>query len=323
MTKIFRESFRHLIHRVENRDIGPAGKQQNSEFAKVLADLEKTNKTEDIVKNEADFSPAKSSPLLGEQEFSNMTFREKIGIESPVLGDYDIRSGGYDTVKSIEPPVKTAAPAPVSLSPMIEDPSAPKAPEVIQVLRRTETAQEQTSSLKKQEIISLIGNVGRKHGVDPALSAAIAKAESSFDVSALSKDGHESKGLFQLLDSTGQEMMGKLGVPGGYTPYNPQQNTELGIGYLRSLLDTFSQQTQLTQNLSTHPVNSSIDLEKFAVAAYNAGQGTVARAQEKVFQGGGNPSLYSEIESLLPKETRAYVQRVLTYRTDFSTDFSA
>jgi soluble lytic murein transglycosylase-like protein len=92
--------------------------------------------------------------------------------------------------------------------------------------------------------------------------------------------------LFQLLDSTGKELLEQLGIDDDYDPFDPALNSYLGVGYLRRLHDTFSKETKLTNNLSTAPARTADDLEKLAIAAFNTGEGNVARAQEKAAQEG-------------------------------------
>ena len=169
-----------------------------------------------------------------------------------------------------------------------------------------------------EEIQTIIEGAGRRHGIDPHLGMAIAHAESDFRVRATSQDGHHSKGLFQLLDSTGKDMMGHIGVSGPYQPYNPQQNALLGVGYLRRLHDIFSTETSLGSNMKTVPATSADDLEKIAIAAFNAGEGNVARAQAKARALGKDPSDFSAIEPFLPASTRSYVKKVSSLRNAYA-----
>jgi soluble lytic murein transglycosylase-like protein len=156
----------------------------------------------------------------------------------------------------------------------------------------------------------LISDAGRHHGIDPNLSVAVARAESSLRPNAVSSDGHHSKGIFQLLDHTGKSMMEKLDVEGSYKPFDPKLNAHLGVGYLRRLHNLFSKESNLGFNIKTFPVKSAEDLEKVSVAAFNAGEGRVARAQKKALAAGKDPGSYDAIEPYLPASTRSYVERV-------------
>lgn len=114
---------------------------------------------------------------------------------------------------------------------------------------------------------SMFTDAARTHGLDPRLVAAVASRESAFNVNARSSVG--ACGLMQLMPATARF----LGVG---DVFNPRENVFGGARYLRTLLDTF---------------NGDLDL---TLAAYNAGPGAVQRY-------GGVPPY---------AETRAYVKAV-------------
>jgi soluble lytic murein transglycosylase-like protein len=119
-----------------------------------------------------------------------------------------------------------------------------------------------------EDFRGLVERVARRYGLDPALVDAVVRAESGYDPQATSPAG--AMGLMQLMPATARA----LGV---VDPYDPVQNVEGGVRYLRGLLDRFGDVT-------------------LALAAYNAGPGAVTRY-------GGVPPY---------RETRAYVERVLS-----------
>jgi soluble lytic murein transglycosylase-like protein len=130
----------------------------------------------------------------------------------------------------------------------------------------------QTKPLAEQKIIEKsVSKAAKKYNLAPALICAVIKAESNFQVDALSRAG--AQGLMQLMPATAQE----LGVK---DPYDIEQNVDGGSHYLRKMLDRFD------GNL------------KLALAAYNAGPGTVEKY-------GRNVPPY--------QETRNYVARVLRF----------
>jgi len=108
-----------------------------------------------------------------------------------------------------------------------------------------------------------------RHRVDGLLVAAIVEAESGFNSRRVSPQG--AVGLMQVLPSTAEEY-------GAKDLLDPRVNLDVGSRYLGELMADFKGDVEL------------------AVAAYNAGPGTVERY-------GGVPPY---------RETKDYVKRVLT-----------
>lgn len=214
------------------------------------------------------------------------------------------------------PPPETAA------EPIQGNDAGVKTPAVVEV-RRIKSA-EPFNAMPRAERVSEVGKLvskaGVKHGIDPALSIAVVAAESSFDAAAISGDGHSSKGLMQLLDGTGRQLLKHAGLEAQYDPFNPEQNIDLGVGYLRKLHETFSVATALAPNVKTVPAANSSSLEKLAVAAFNAGEGRVAAAQDRAQKEGLNPALYLDVETYLPKSTQEYVSKVMQLKNTFEAE---
>ena len=106
-----------------------------------------------------------------------------------------------------------------------------------------------------------------RHGVDPLLIYSIMHRESSFKRFATSNKG--ARGFMQLMPATAA----RLGVR---DIYDPQQNIEGGVKYVRFLLDMFDGDVRL------------------ALAGYNAGEGAVQKYR-------GVPPY---------RETQEYVRRI-------------
>ena len=96
----------------------------------------------------------------------------------------------------------------------------------------------------------LVMKAAARHGVDPNLVFAVMRQESGFNARARSYKG--ATGLMQLMPATAR----RFGVA---NIYDPAENIEGGVRYLRFLLDMF---------------NGDVEL---ALAGYNAGEGAVIR----------------------------------------------
>ncbi len=97
-----------------------------------------------------------------------------------------------------------------------------------------------------------IHTAAREAGLNPALVAAVVKAESAFRAHVVSHKG--ARGLMQLMPATAQ----RFGVEGDAV-FDPVRNLRAGTRYLRWLLDRFD------GDVAT------------ALAGYNAGEGTIAK----------------------------------------------
>jgi soluble lytic murein transglycosylase-like protein len=97
---------------------------------------------------------------------------------------------------------------------------------------------------------SYIVDSSRRYNIDPLLIYSQMHQESSFKLRATSNKG--ASGLMQLMPGTAR----RFGVT---DIYDPKQNIDAGIRYMRWLLDTFNQDVVL------------------ALAGYNAGEGAVMK----------------------------------------------
>jgi soluble lytic murein transglycosylase-like protein len=175
-----------------------------------------------------------------------------------------------------------------------------------------------TPLLGQAEIRQRLQVVGQRFGIDPSLAAAVVKTESGFNARAVSSDGHASKGLFQLLDSTGKDLLARGDqAQRAYDPFDPELNMELGTSYLRYLHDIFKSPTSLPNDRHTKPAADNASLEKLAVAAFNAGEGRVASAQHRAERAGKDSAHYDNVAPFLPASTREYVSRVVSSKKLF------
>ena len=74
----------------------------------------------------------------------------------------------------------------------------------------------------------MVEQTASRHQIDPQLVHAIIKVESEYDPKAVSRKG--AMGLMQLIPETAQ----RFGVA---NPFNPKENIEGGVSYLKHLLD--------------------------------------------------------------------------------------
>ena len=129
--------------------------------------------------------------------------------------------------------------------------------------------------LREEWMSNYVDRYARAHNLPPALVRAIIKAESNGQRKAVSRKG--AKGVMQLMPFTSK----RLNVS---DPFDPIENIEGGVRYIKELLAAFE------GNLA------------YTIAAYNAGPAAVKRY-------GGIPPY---------AETRQYVRRVLDLYRQYS-----
>jgi soluble lytic murein transglycosylase-like protein len=129
---------------------------------------------------------------------------------------------------------------------------------------------------KPKSLDEIITEIAYKFDIEASLVKAIIRAESNCDSKAVSSKG--AQGLMQLMPSTARE----LNVT---RPFDPRENIIGGVKYIKGLLASYG------------------DL-RLALAAYNAGPGTVRK--------------YAGIPPY--RETINYVKKVIRYYKKFKKD---
>lgn len=129
---------------------------------------------------------------------------------------------------------------------------------------------------KPKSIDEIVAEIAEKFDIDAGLVKAIIKAESNCNPSAVSPKG--AQGLMQLMPSTAKD----LNVS---RPFDPRENIIGGVKYIKGLMASYG------------------DL-RLALAAYNAGPGTVQK--------------YAGIPPY--RETMNYVKKVIRYYKEFKQD---
>lgn len=114
---------------------------------------------------------------------------------------------------------------------------------------------------------SIIRSIAANYGLEPALIHSIIRTESNYDPEAVSSKG--AMGLMQLMPETAE----RYGVR---DIFNPRENIEGGVRYLKYLIDLFNRKTD------------------YVLAAYNAGKNSIKKY-------GGIPPF---------PETRRFIEKV-------------
>jgi len=135
---------------------------------------------------------------------------------------------------------------------------------------------------KKSNYSNIVVPLSNRYGVDWRLITAIMAAESGFNPCAVSPRG--AVGLMQITPDLAAEYQLR-----GRDMFDPTKNVRAGILHVRRLSKIYNGDLELT------------------VAAYNAGEGNVARF-------GGIPPF---------KETQNYVKKVLGYHSDLEVGNAA
>ena len=141
------------------------------------------------------------------------------------------------------------------------------------------------------EYENLVTLYSQEYQVDEYLVYAIIKAESNFEIDAVSSKG--AKGLMQLMENTAKDVVKRVNIDISSEDLSekllePDININLGTKYISILL----------QKYGNIPV---------ALTAYNAGIGTVDNWIEKgIIKENGE-----DIENVPYKETNQYVRKIL------------
>lgn len=133
-----------------------------------------------------------------------------------------------------------------------------------------------------------------RHGIEPALLAALVCQESTFDANAISRAG--ARGLMQIMPATGRSIARTLGRAfRTLILHEPDVSLDFGVFYLSNMLRRFGGRVERT------------------LAAYNAGPSRV------VAWTAGEPDMPAEdfVETIPFSETRLYVMTILAARDQY------
>lgn len=157
---------------------------------------------------------------------------------------------------------------------------------------------------------------------------AIYGQESSFGLnSMLGKRGSSgAAGHFRLEKATA-ERYGLIVSKQNDQRFDIDYASSAAARYLKDINGIFIKRTILSKDTRTIPVKNISEREKFILAAYNGGEGRIARAQYLAEQAGKNPQVWDDVKGFLEKagatqdkakEIHDYVDNVVTYQEEFA-----
>ncbi len=145
-------------------------------------------------------------------------------------------------------------------------------------------ADTQVEPLQNKKFDKIIKAVAEKYNLEASLIHSIIRAESDYDPNCVSSKG--ALGLMQLMPETAR-------IYGVGNPFEPRDNIEGGVRYLKDLINLFNRRT------------------RFVLAAYNAGQTAVKKY-------GGIPP-YPETRNYIEKVMGTYPKQIIRTKTKVYT----
>ncbi len=155
---------------------------------------------------------------------------------------------------------------------------------------------------------------------------AIYGQESSFGTNFKNNRGSDAgAGHFQLEKKTA-EQYNLIVKKDNDQRFDIDYSSDVAARYLKDLYNYFSKSTVLSSTIRTIPVKDTKERKKFALAAYNAGQGRIAQAQIEAEKAGENPALWDIAKEYLrqaganekkEKIIKEYVVSIEVYEQEF------
>jgi soluble lytic murein transglycosylase-like protein len=170
-----------------------------------------------------------------------------------------------------------------------------------QVLKSYETSKtvENTDNLNKLSLQKLSVRIATKNSIPSTMFQKLIQIESGYDSKALSPRG--AMGLGQIMPETAKELGLTLGDDDTRgSVWNAESNLDASARYLKKLYDKYQKEGI-----------SEKEAWSFAVGAYNAGMGNIAKAINKVSQ--GPVRNWDQVAQVLPQVTGKYSQETIRY----------
>lgn len=155
---------------------------------------------------------------------------------------------------------------------------------------------------------------------------AIYGQESSFGKNRRTRGIAGAAGDFQL-ERTSAKRMGLTTGNTNDQRFDIDDASAAAAKYIKTLDDSFGKSTRLSKGLKTTAIQEPRERKKFAIASYNAGEGRIAKAQQKAKASGKDPCKWDDEKQYLKaagatvektKEIQDYVEKVLKYEEEFA-----
>lgn len=155
---------------------------------------------------------------------------------------------------------------------------------------------------------------------------AIYGRESSFGVDMRRRGMEGAAGHFHFEKKTAQEL-GLVVTKENDQRFDIGKASSAAARHLKNLGLIFSKRTTVSIGETSIPVRDVAERKKFIIAAYNGGQGRVAKAQRMARQAGKDPGLWDEVKKFLEAagatrskavEIKEFLEKVLSYELEFS-----
>ncbi len=181
--------------------------------------------------------------------FDNFDTSSGVQVISPTVSPINMPKPKHSNAMTKQPLVKKTSQTKMSVNDGFAQKNADRSANLTRLLMGTSPGLKGfTTGISEYD--SYIVDSSKRYNVDPLLIYAQMHQESSFKLKATSHKG--ASGLMQLMPATAR----RFGVT---EIYNPKQNIDAGVKYMRWLLNTFNQDVVL------------------ALAGYNAGEGAVMK----------------------------------------------
>ena len=155
---------------------------------------------------------------------------------------------------------------------------------------------------------------------------AIYAQESSFGKARRKRGMAGAAGDFQLERETAKRL-GLTVTTRNDERFDADNAAAASAKYLKIHDRTFRKKTILSGTLSTTPMEDPNERKKFSLAAFNAGEGRIAKAQILAKQHGKDPTKWDDVKEYLTaagasvtksREIQRYVEKILEYELEFS-----